>query len=84
MRNEINHITFGVAHSTALAFMLLQESEIFQTIFVRQGAFVVIFQFFEGTWPKLGVNKVLLERLSLLMSATDQCTYEGNHLTKFK
>lgn len=46
--------------------------------------FLVIFQLFEGTSPKFGVSKVLLEKLNRLISATDQFTYEGNHLTNWK
>lgn len=54
MRNEINHNTLDVAHFIALAFML-RESDVFQTMFVRSGAFVVIFQFFK----ELGQSAVL-------------------------
>lgn len=46
MSNEINYISFDVAHFTALAFMLLRKSEIFEAIFVRYSTFVAIFQFF--------------------------------------
>lgn len=77
MRNEINHNTLDVAHFIALAFML-RESDVFQTMFVRSGAFVAIFQF------QRGVSKVLFERLGFLMSVTDQFTYERNSLTKCK